>query len=174
MADLFVIPELQTYLVAEDIGQLPSAAPSLTVPAIWKAPRDGAPLPRNIGKDSSGRWQGETTITLRKGIGRDPSPMEPWIEEQFVDIIVRSPQPETAESVQRAIKLLLVPWDAVSGHYNWQMGGILVECCKQWRGDQPLPQRQAIGESDAHQTYDRIASYVFRVRRKVLAGLSMP
>lgn len=174
MADLHVIEQLQTYLVAQGIGQRPSAAVSLTIPSIWKQPRDGAALPRNLAKDASGRWIGETTIALSKTLGRDPSNLEPWMEEAFIDVIVRSPQADTAEAVQRAIKLLIAPWDQLGGRHQWLMGALLVETSDQWRGDQELPKLRAREAADAHATYDRVQSFRIVCRRKILAGLTLP
>ena len=39
-----IIEELQTYLIAQGVGQSPSATPSATIPSIWIQPRDGARL----------------------------------------------------------------------------------------------------------------------------------
>ncbi len=169
MADLDVLTELKTYLIAQGVAQRfdndGSPAPSLALPSIVLMPRKGAPLPRD----------GENiTITLNDTMLRSPSPLEPWVQEAFVDVIVRSRQPAPGKVLQRAIGALIAPWDQVGGRKGWMMGALLVEQSMMWRGDQPLPQRQAIGESDPHATYDRVASYRFLCRRKVLAGLSMP
>ena len=54
------------------------------------------------------------------------------------------------------------------------MNNLLVEQSLEWRGDQELPQRQSVAEADAHVTYDRVQSFRFRCRRKILAGLTLP
>ncbi len=165
MADLVVIEELQTYLIAQGIGQHPNAAVSLTLPSIWTLPRDGAPLPR----------EGENaTITLRDQVIRGAGPLEAWIDEAFVDVIVRARQAGAGKLLQRRIKDLIVPFDAHGGRKQWMMGALLVEQSREWRGDQELPQRQSVAESDRHLTYDRVASFTFRCRRKILAGLTLP
>lgn len=165
MADLVVIEELATYLVAQGVGQRPSATPSLTVPSIWLLPRDGAGLPR----------AGENvTVTLSDTNILGTPGLTAWLEETFVDVIVRSKQASAGKLVQRQVKLLLVPWDAHGGRKQWMMGGLLVEASNEWRGDQILPQRQDVGATDPHATYDRVASYRFTVRRKILAGSTLP
>ncbi|HET6502105.1 MAG TPA: hypothetical protein VFG87_15220 [Amycolatopsis sp.] len=172
MADLILLEQLHAYLIAQGAGQHPSAAPSLTIPSVWMVPRDGAPLPR---VDPATKAPLENiTITLVDTHFRSPSTLELSVEETFVDVIIRSRQPGAGKLVQRAIKSLLAPVDATGGRWQWMMGALLVELSTEWRGDQPLPQRQSIGESDPHVTYDRVASYRFQCRRKVLAGLSLP
>jgi hypothetical protein len=176
VADLDVLQELQTYLVAQGIGVVPfnpKPADGVQVTTIWTYPRDGAALPRNIAK-VNGVLQGETTVTLVDTNLRSPSSLEPWMQEAFVDVIVRSPQAFTGKLVQRAICALIAPGDLPGGRHQWMMGALLVETSTEWRGDQPLPQRQAVGESDSHATYDRIASYRFQCRRKILAGTTFP
>jgi hypothetical protein len=165
MADLVVVEELQVFLVAQAIGQLPSAAPSLSLPSVWTLPRDGAPLPRD-GENA--------TITLRDPIIRLASEMEAWVEEAFVDVIVRARQARVGKLLQRRMLELIVPYTAPGGHYQWMMGALLVEQSVVWRGDQEMPQRQRVTEGDPHATYDRVASYRFRCRRKILAGLTLP
>lgn len=165
MPDYIATEQLLTYLVAQGVGQRWTTAPSLTVPLVTLLPRDGAPLPRD----------GENvTVTLVDTNLRGPPGLEAWIEEAFIDVIVRSRQPSAGKLVQRQIKGLLHPYDSNGGRKQWMMGALLVESSREWRGDQPLPQRQAIGESDPHVTYDRIASYVIGARRKILAGLTVP
>ncbi len=165
MADLIVIEELQTYLAAQGVGQLPGAAPSLTLPVIAMMPRDGAPLPRT-GENA--------TITLRDPTTRPAAELEAWVLEVFVDVIVRARQAGAGKLIQRRILDLLVPYDAHGGRKQWMMGALLVEQSTVWRGDQDMPQRESIAQGDAHATYDRVASYRFRCRRKILAGLTLP
>lgn len=166
--ELILVEELQAYLVAQGIGQLPDPAahpPSLTLPSVWLLPRDGAPLPR----------AGENvTITIRDPNLTGPSDLEAWIEESFIDIIVRSRQAGAGKLVQRSIRKLIIPFDSHGGRKQWMMNSLLVEQSMMWRGDQELPQRQSIAEGDSHLTYDRIQSFRFRCRRKILAGLTLP
>ena len=165
MPDLVVIEELASYLVAQGVGQRPSATPSLTVPSIWLMPRDGYALPR----------EGENvTVTINDTNLMGPPGLQAWIDETFVDIVVRSRQSSAGKLVQRSIKKLLVPWDAHGGRVQWMMNNLLVEASNEWRGDQPLPQNMSATATDPHLTYDRVASYRFRVRRKILAGSTLP
>ncbi len=165
MPEMIVIEELQSYLVTQGIGQLPGAAPSTLLPSIWLAPRDGSPLPR-IGEN--------ITVTIIDTNLASPPGLMAWIDETFVDIIVRSRQASAGKLVQRSIKKLLVPFDAHGGRKQWMMNDLLVEASIEWRGDQPLPPRQNVGETDARVTYDRVASFRFACRRKILAGLTLP
>lgn len=165
MAELILLEQLHAYLIAQGVGQAPNADPSLTVPSIWMAPRDGAKLPRD----------GENiTVTLVDTMLRAPSSLEEWMTETFVDIIVRSRNPTPGKLLQRQIHKLIVPWGSVGGRKMWTMGAILVECSTEWRGDQPLPERQSVLTGDPHVTYDRVQSFKFDVRRKILAGLTIP
>ncbi len=165
MPDLIVIEELQDYLIAQGVAQHPSTATSLTIPSVWLMPRDGAPLPRD----------GENvTITLNDTMLRSPNGLEPWLTETFVDVIVRARNPSPGKLIQRTIEGLIAPFDALGGRKNWMMDGLRVEYSDQWRGDQPLPQRQDVAAGDPHISYDRVASYRFGCRRKILAGLSIP
>lgn len=170
MADLFVAQELQAYLVAQAVGQLPSAAPSLTVPSIWLQPRDGAPLPRK----AAGAFTESATITIRDPMLSSPSSLEEWMEEAFVDVIVRALQPAAAQLIHRQIRVLIVPYTASGGRKQWMMNNLLVEYSDQWRVEQELPMLRAVAATDAHATYDRVASYRFACRRKILAGLTFP
>lgn len=165
MADLILVEELQDYLVSQGVGQLQSAAPSLTVPSVWLMPRDGAPLPRG-GENA--------TVTLSDTLLRSPSALEEWMTETFVDVIVRARQAPAGKRLQRSIHDLIVPFGASGGRKQWMMGDLLVEISREWRGDQPLPQRESVAAKDRHATYDRVQSFVFSCRRKVLAGLTIP
>lgn len=171
MADLLVAQELQSFFVAQGAAQLPSTSPSLTIPAVWLQPRDGAPLPRNLAKDSNGRWIGETTITIQDPMLGSPSNLEEWMEEAFLDIIVRSPQSATAQLTHRVIRNLIVPVGSSGGQKMWMCNDLLVEYSDEWRKEQEAPQLRSVAEHDPHSTYDRVASYRFMCRRKSLAGL---
>lgn len=171
MPDYHVTEELQTYLVGQGVGQLPGETPSLVLPSIWLQPRDGAPLPRRGG--ASNDFLENATITLNDTLLAAPAALEAWIEEAFIDIVVRARQNAQAKLIHRQILGLLHPITAHGGRKMWAMASIdPVEYSTIWRGEQPLPQRQAIAEGDPHYTYDRVASYRFGVRRKVLAGLA--
>lgn len=157
MANLIVVEELQSYLVAQGVAQLPAGAPSTTLPSLWLAPRDGAPAPRT----------GENvTITLVDTLLAPAAELEAWIEEAFVDVIVVARQNAAAKLAHRVIRDLIHPIEAHGGRTNWPMGALLVEYSTTWRGEQPLYQD--------NQTYSRVASYRFGARRKVLAGSGAP
>ena len=163
MADLSVVDELRDYLIAQGIGHAQDAAVSLTVPSVWISPLDGIPLPR------TGENQ---TITLRDTRLQAASTLEAWIEETFIDVVVRSRSEPEGTFLHRAIRGLLISANDAAGMKRmWAMAGINpVEYSGEWRGEQPLP---APTDRDVT-TYDRVASYRFGVRRKVLAGLSYP
>lgn len=158
-----VIEELQTFLVAQGVGQLPSAAPSTAVPSIWLQPRDGAPEPR---RNAAGQWTEATTITLVDTALAAPHQLEAWLEECFVDVIVRSRQAPAGKLTHRTIRGLLHPIESHGGRKQWAMGALTVEYSTLWTSEQPMG-------ADEH-TYWRKAGYRFGARRKVLAGLPYP
>lgn len=175
MADLLVTQELRSYLIANGIGVDPNVTPTTNSVSIWTQPRKGAPLPRNLAKDVDNRWAGETTVTIMDPLNQPPSVMEEWVEDAHVNIIVRSPSSEAAQLTMRAIRTLLIPYSSLGGHWQFTMGALLVERCREGvMADQELPELRSIAASDKHATYDRICSYVFSARRKLLAGLTMP
>lgn len=163
MADLSVVDELRDYLIAQAVVQAQDATPSLTIPSVWISPLDGIPLPR------AGENQ---TVTLRDTRLQPASTLEAWIEETFIDVVVRSRSEPEGTFLHRAIRgLLISASDAAGMKRMWRMAALYpVEYSGEWRGEQPLP---APTDRDVT-TYDRIASYRFGVRRKVLAGLSYP
>lgn len=153
MPELLVVEELQDYLVAQGVGQLPGNPPSTTLPSVWLAPRDGAPRPRS----------GENvTITIVDTQLGSINELEAWIDETFVDIIVVARQNTAAKLTHRVIRNLIHPIEGHGGRKMWTMGQLQVELSTVWRGDQPLHQDDA--------TYSRTASYRFQCRRKALAG----
>ena len=170
MADLFVIEELRAYLIAQGIAQAQSAAPSLTVPSIWLQPRDGAPLPRK----AADTYVEAATITLTDITTGQPSVLEEWVTQTFVDVVVRARTAQPGKLIHRRIEELLVPYDGSQGRRQWMMNNLLVESSTLFRGDQPLPQLRRVAENDPHATFDRVASYRFVARRKILAGLTIP
>lgn len=163
MGDLSVVDELRDYLIAQAVVQAQDAASSLTIPSVWISPLDGIPLPR------TGENQ---TVTLRDTRLQAAATVEAWIEETFVDVIVRSRSEPEGMFLHRAIRGLLIDQsDAAGMKRMWAMGAIdPVEYSGEWRGEQPLP---AAADRDVT-TYDRVASYRLGVRRKVLAGLTYP
>lgn len=165
MADLVVIEEFAALLVTQGIGQVASATVSTSLPSIWLSPRDGAPLPRD-GENA--------TITLSDTLLRVPSSLEQWMEDAFVDVIVRARSAPAGKLIQRRIHDLIVPYASSGGQKQWMMNNLLVEISDEWRGDQPLPQRQDVREADPHISVDRVQSFRFSCRRKILAGLSFP
>lgn len=176
MPDLDVLTELQTYLVAQGVGSKPVNPPPATgvaITTIWLYPRDGAALPRNLTK-ASGTWAGETTVTLIDTNRMGPPNLGAWLEETFVDVVVRSPQAGMGKLVHRSIKGLISPLGDAYGRKHWTMNDLLVEYSREWNGEQPLTQRQNIAAADPHSTYDTVAGYMFGCRRKILAGLTIP
>jgi hypothetical protein len=164
-----IVEELQTYLIAQGIGQSPSATPSATIPSIWIQPRDGARLP---GKPRAAFTPAQskvetTTVTLIDTQTGSPmnGALEAYLDESFIDIIVRCKTAAPGKLVHRTIRGLITPIGSLNGKHNWTMGSVTVEYSTAWRAEQPLP---ADPDSDV-QTYDRVASYRFGVRRTALA-----
>lgn len=156
-----VIDELQAYLVAEGIGQDPAADPSLTVPSIWTRPRRGAAMPRT----ANGVWLETQTVTLDdKEVGSAATRLPSYLEDAFVDITVRSKNPDEGKLVMRAIKDLIVPIGSPPvGRRNWTMNTLHVLYSMVFRQDQALP------PINNGLTYDRVATYVFACARNDLA-----
>ena len=172
MAELLVIDELRDYLIAAGAVQAQDAVPSLTVPSVWINPRDGAPQPR---RNSAGVWLENAVVTLVDTNLMGPPHLEAWIEEAFIDVIVRARLGSTAKLTQRSIKKLLAPMGDMYGRKHWTMNSLLVEYSREWRGDQQVPSLQSAENTGAgHLTYDRVAGYVFGCRRKILSGLTLP
>lgn len=164
MADLDLITELKTYLITQGIGvaRPPASGPAIAVPSIWTYPRDGAPQPRQLADGSSLE---NITVTLRDTLLAAPrgDGLDAYVEESFIDIIVRSRKPTAGKMVHRQIRGLLHPTGSLGGRKGWTMNDLLVERSAIWRGEQDA------GATDID--YTRIASYVFQARRKALAGL---
>lgn len=157
--DLIVVEQLQAYLVAQGIGRMPEREPSSPLPSIWTMPRQGAAMP--IVKD--GEWLEEQTITLDDKQLTGPPGVEAWLEDCFVDVIVRSKNAGAGKLVHRTIRGLLQPIGASpAGRRDWMMGGLHVLYSSIWRSEQPLP------PVDNGLTYDRVASYRFRCARSDL------
>ena len=157
MPELLAVDELGAYLLAQGVAQDPNDGVSLTIPSLWIEARQMAPEPRE-GE--------EATITLRDtGLG-GASPTESFLEEAFIDIVVRARSAGRAQLLQRTIRGLLTPKDAVGGRKNWPMGAIdPVERSFLWRRDQPLP------TTNNGLTYDRVQSFCFQMR---VSALSVP
>lgn len=159
MAELDVLKELRDYLIAEGVAQAQDAAPSTALPSIWLMPRDGAPAPRRAPK--GGDYLETATITLRDTNTTGPPELEAWIEETFIDVIVRSRTAAPGKLIQRQIRGLLSPIGEIYGRKHWMMGQLLVEYSTLWRGDQP------VNADDV--AYDRVQSFRFGVRRSALS-----
>lgn len=154
MPDLIAVDELGAFLIAEGIAQGPNATPS-PVPSVWLQPRQGAPEPRD-GEES--------TITLVDAQLSSPGVLEPWIEEAFLEVIVRSRSLAAGRLIHRAIRGRLAPEDQPGGRKLWMMGALLVEYSTLWRGEQPLP------SPNNGRTYDRVQSFRLAARTKSLRG----
>jgi len=165
MGDFFIIEELQTYLVAQGVGQLPNATPSAVLPSIWIQPRDGARLPGKARGSYTAQQAKVETTTVTLIDTQTGSPMngalEAYLDETFIDIIVRSSTAAPGKLVHRGIRGLLHPTGSLNGKHGWQMNSVLVEYSNIWRAEQPLP---FVYDGDT-QTYDRVAAYRLGVRR---------
>lgn len=120
-----VVDELGVYLLARGVAHPSEAHPSLTVPSLWIVPaRAPGAQPR----------EGErATVTLRdQGLG-GPSPTHPGLAESFIDVLVLAYSTARARLIQRTIRGLLTPRDAVGGRERWQMGTLTVERSFLWR-----------------------------------------
>lgn len=153
MAELFLVEQLQLYLVAQGVGQLPAAPASSTVPSIIRTPREGTPVLRDGEEANIGLV--DTNLAA-------PGALEAWLEEAFVDVIVTARQVATARLIHRGIRNLIHPIGSHGGRTQWMMNLLLVEYSTTWRGEQPLRQDNI--------AYARVASYRFCCRRKALAG----
>ena len=165
----YIVEELQTYLISQGVGQLPSATPSATVPSIWIQPRDGARLPgKPRGSFDASTAKVETsTIPLIDVQTGSPmmSGLEAYIDETYIDIIVRSKTAVPCKQIHRQIRDLLHPSGELYAKQDWQMNNISVEYSSIWRPEQPLN-----FATDAEvQTYDRVAGYRIGARRANLA-----
>lgn len=152
---LVVVEELQDYLISAGVGNHPSADASSVLPRVYLRGRDGAILPKAP----------ETmTVTLSDTLLQPPASLEAFLEEAFIDVIVRSTSAAAGKFLHRTIRDLLHPIGDHGGKKQWQMGDLTVEYSTIWRGEQELP---PAGDADVR-TYDRVASYRFGVRRTLL------
>lgn len=158
MPELLLTNELQDYLVTQGIGQLPSAAPSGSVPSIWLDPRDGAPEPRD--------GENVAISIIDTGLAV-PGDLDGWMDDSIIDIVVRSRSKPTAVMAHRAIRNLLAPINDYAGRKQWFAGALRVERSTIWRPEQPV----RVTEDADRRCYTRTAAYRFEVRRKSLAGL---
>lgn len=156
MPELILIEELRAYLLAQGVVQAQNTAPSTSVPSIWLDPREGAPEPR----------QGENvTVTLVDMMLAGPNGLDAWMEDTFVDVIVRSRTKSPGVLTHRVIRNLLAPIADHAGRKHWTMGSLLVERSTMWRPEQPV-----VFQDQQLRTYTRTAAYRFECRRQALAG----
>lgn len=157
MPELILIEQLRAYLIAQGAVQAQSASPSTSVPSIWLDPREGAPEPRD----------GENvTVTLVDMMLAGPQGLDAWMEDTFVDVIIRARTKSPAVLAHRVIRNLICPINDHAGRKLWLMGDLLVERSTMWRPEQPVTFQQP-----ELRTYTRTAGYRFECRRKALAGL---
>lgn len=157
MAEMLVIDELRAYLIAQGVCQDNNVAESAVLPSIWVKPMEGAPEPR---LPDGGEV---ATITLIDTLLRSPGDLEQFMEEAFIEVVVRSWSPAAGELIQRQIRGLIAPGDQPGGKKLWTMNNLLVEYSTMWRGDQSL------GATEL--SYARTQSFRFGCRRKSLSGL---
>lgn len=156
------LDQLQLYLVAQSIGQMPETAPSESHPVIYTMPRTGgAPLPR---KNEAGKPLEKITITLQDAsVGAGKVQLETFLEETIVDVIVRAEQANDAKLTHRAIRNLLSPIGALRGRSDWMMNELRVLYSEVFTNEQPLP------PLNDGITYDRIATFRIVCTRASLA-----
>jgi hypothetical protein len=155
---LLVVEQLQLYLVDQGIGQMPDDPPSGVKPSIWMKPRQGAPAPRMDGAN----WLEEATITVSDTLLRPRPNLEAWVEEAYIDIVIRARQDAACQLLHRSIKGLLAPVGLLGGKQNWTMHELPILYSRTWRGEQPLP------PLDDGVTYNRVTSYQVACRRSDL------
>lgn len=157
MPELQVPEELHAYLLSQNIGQVPNAAPSTGLPSLWLNPKDGSPQPRT-GEDC--------TITVCNFQVADAPGLETYMEECFLDIVVRHRNSDAAcRLTHRTIKGLLSPREDHVGRKHWTMNTLLVQYSTVWRAEQALP---FVNDGDL-KTYDRTASFRFGCFRSDLS-----
>lgn len=163
MADVHVIDELRSYLIAQGVcvAQTAKDAPATLLPTIWLNPRPGAPHPR---QKTDGTWQEDATITLVDMLLGPPiGELDAYLEEAFIKVVVSARQLPLAKMIHRQIRGLIHPVGATHGRQLWTMNTLLVEYSTIWRGEQPVT------ETDS--AWSRDCGYRFGCRRKALAGL---
>lgn len=160
MPELLAVDELGAYLLAQGVVQDINAAPSRTLPRLFIAPRQYAPEPAR--DESTGDWAEDATVTLHPTHTGLPSPIESWMEETFVDVIVRARPAGAAELLHRVIRNLIVPASQPGGRKAWDMGALHVQRSFQWRREQELP------TTNNGLTYDRVQSFCFAYSRSAL------
>lgn len=160
MSNLIVVEQLRDFLIAQGAGQSNSDEPSPTVPSLWLMPRSGPAMPRR----SEAEWFETQTITLNDMNLVGPPGAEAWIEDTFVDVIVRAKNAGEAKLTHRTIAGLLHPIGKLSGRADWTMGELHVLYSQIWRREKPLP------TVEGGLTYDRVASYRIGVARSELAA----
>lgn len=163
MPDLHVVEELKAYLLAQGVGVAPTSATAAktVLPTIWLDPRDGAPQPR--WSDRLEDYLEDATITLVDQQLSGPNlAEEAYLEEAFIDVIVRSRNAAAGKLIHRQIRGLIHPIGALHGKRLWLMNDLLIQVSTIWRSEQ----KTGATEVD----YSRTASYRFQTRRKSLAG----
>jgi hypothetical protein len=153
-----VVEQLQAFLVAEGVAQLPEVPPATTKPSVWLQPRQGAAMPRT----ENGNWLETETITLNDTQLNGPPGLEAWIEDTFVNVTIRSKNAGEGKLLHRQIRGLLAPVGKLAGRKGWTMAGLKILGSSIWRNEQPLP------PIDGGLTYDRVASYRIRCARSDL------
>jgi hypothetical protein len=160
--NLIVSRELQDHLIAQGIGQSWDAAPSLTVPTVFDNPPDGAVEPRRGARD--GALLETSTISLFEILDGPALELGAWLQETFIEVVVRSDDDETSKLIHRRIRDEIEPIAAHGGRAQWLMGALLVERSYQSKPEQSLPRQE-------DRFVDRVCTYAFNCRRKILAGL---
>lgn len=153
-----VVEQLQAFLVAQGIAQLPGTEPPGAKPSIWTMPRQGAAMPRT----QNGEWLELQTITLNDAHLQGPPNQEAWLKDTFIDVIVRAKNAGEGKLTLRGIENLLHPVGKYAGRANWIMGELRVLHSKIWRSEQPLP------PVENGLTYDRVASFRIQCARSDL------
>lgn len=163
MPELLAVDELGAYLVAQGVAQDRNDPLSATAPSLWIRPRQAAPEPRDLDPENGDTEDEGATVTLSTTRVGMPSPMESWLEETLVDVIVRARSVKRAEMLHRTIRGLLTPGDQPGGKKAWDMGALHVQHSLLWRPEQELP------TTNNGLTYDRVQSFCFIYSRSALS-----
>lgn len=129
MADALIWgDEIADYLIAQGLVRDGRSAQGRPLPPVWVDPDDGAQAPDLVTDPTE-----PTIVTVFTG----PEIPGDWhmgfMQERSIEIRVRAESRPTAELLQRSVRGLM------EEKKHAQMGRLLVQQSKLWRGVQPMP-----------------------------------
>lgn len=149
MADVFVLEELAAELVTQGICRAWQTTAN-GLPQVIRDERYGTPEPQ-------GKAFEDAIVGLVRTDQVPPAPLEGFLEQAVVDVIVRAYKAQDAELIGRQIRGLLN--DRRQGYF---LGALRIEYSYLWQGDQRL------GADET--SYTRRQSFVICARSLSLAG----